>query len=100
MAGLICGHDVRTRPGLAALFDQVGKRLVNQGLYLPTLLLSDRPDGRQNIRIDLRREFLTGHIFRIMTNHDMSRDWQGAGAEGQDETNRKERPGVSAAFLH
>jgi hypothetical protein len=61
MAGEIRGHDVRARPGVPVLFDQIGKRLVDKSLYLPPFFAGEGADGDEDIGIDLRCEFFPWH---------------------------------------
>ena len=49
MAGVIRAHDVRTRAGLAVLFHQVGKRLIDKSLKLAAFLVRERADGLKDI---------------------------------------------------
>ena len=84
MAGVVGTHHMGTRPGLAVLFDQIGKRFIDQGLKLAALFVRERADGRKNVSIDLRREFNPGHgscsflgFQRIMTNHELTRQVEG-----------------------
>ena len=37
MAGVVRAHHMGTRPGVAMLFNQIGKRLIDEGLKLATL---------------------------------------------------------------
>ena len=48
MASLIDRHDVGARPAPAALLDQVGQRLINQGLKLPSLAARKVAAGLMN----------------------------------------------------
>ncbi len=48
MARLIDRHDVGARPDPAALLDQVGQRLINQGLKLPSLAARKVAAGLMN----------------------------------------------------
>ncbi len=63
MARLIDRHDVGARPDPAAPLDQVGQRLINQGLKLPSLAARKVAYGGQNLRIHPGSEFLStaGH---------------------------------------
>jgi hypothetical protein len=60
MAGVVRAHNMGTRPALAVLFDQIGKRLIDKGLKLAALLVRECADGRENTGINLRREFFPG----------------------------------------
>jgi hypothetical protein len=43
------------------LLHKVRQRLVDQGLELATFVVGKRADSRQDLRIDLRRKFLSRH---------------------------------------